>query len=467
MTDLWKYGAGELAAMIRRGEVSSVEVLESHLLRIESVNGSVNAIVKLLKDEALARAAEIDADRAKGADLGPLGGVPFTIKENIDFAGTATTNGLKALAEAVVSVDAPVVERMKAAGGVPLGRTNLPDVGLRLHTDNELHGLTRNPWKANRTTGGSSGGEAASLALGMTPIGLGNDLGGSLRNPASCCGIASIKPTAGRVPHANLVPMEDESVVFQHMVVEGPMARRVADVRLGLQVLAGYHVRDPRTVPMPLDPPRPAAKRVALLPEPPGGETDPLVAQVARNAGRALAEAGYLVEEVEPPRYEEVVTLWLTLVIADVRGMLPLLQPILGHDALTFLNYIDENSEPTSGESYGLAWMTRSSLQRAWARFFTEWDAILTPTWTQLPFEPNYDVSSAEAALSVMELIRPVLPANALGLPSAAVPAGMVDGLPVGVIVTGAPWCDLTCLEIAEKIEAAKLVPETPIEPLI
>ena len=467
MTDLWKYGAGELAAMIRQGEVTSVEVVEAHLARIDSVNGKVNAIVKVLKDEALAGAAEIDAARAKGVDLGPLGGVPFTIKENIDFSGTATTNGLKALAEAVAPMDSPVVERMKAAGGVPIGRTNLPDVGLRLHTDNELHGLTRNPWKPNRTTGGSSGGEAASLSVGMTPIGLGNDLGGSLRNPASCCGIASIKPTAGRVPHANLIPMEDESVVFQHMVVEGPMARRVTDVRLGLRVLAGYHVRDPRSVPMPLEPPKPATRRVALLPEPPGGATDPRVAEVARNAGRALADAGYVVEEVEPPRYEETLNLWSTLVMADVRGMLPLLQPMLGRDAFTFLNYIDESNDPTTAEVYGMAWMARSSIQRAWAGFFTEWDAILTPTWTQLPFEPNYDVGSAEAAMNVMELIRPVLPANALGLPSAAVPAGLVDGLPVGVLLTGAPWCDLTCLEIAEKIEAAKLAPETPIDPLI
>ena len=467
MADLWKNGASELAEMIRRGDVSSQEVVESHLARIEAVNGSLNAIVKVLGDEAVARAKEIDAALAKGEKLGPLAGVPFTIKENIDVAGMATTNGLPALAEALAPADAPVVERMKAAGGVPLGRTNMPDVGLRLHTDSALYGLTRNPWNQNRTPGGSSGGEAASLATGMTPIGLGNDLGGSLRNPASCCGIASIKPTMGRVPHANYIPMEDEGVVFQHMVVEGPMGRRVADVRLGLSILSGWHVRDPRTVPMPLEPPFAPKKRVALVPNPPAGETDARIAEATRNAGRALEQAGYVVEEIEPPRYEEAVGVWAGLVMGDVRVSLPLMAPLLSDDANKFLNFADEANEPTTMESYAQAWMVRNSLQRAWGQFFTEYDAVITPTWTQLPFEPNWDVSSSEAAMGVLELIRPVMPANALGLPSAAVPAGLVDGVPVGVLVTGPMWCDLTCLEIAESIEAGGLFPKTPIDPVL
>ena len=467
MAELWKHGAGELAAMMRRGEVSSAEVVEAHLARIEAVNGSLNAIVKVLDDEAKTRAAEIDAARVKGEELGPLAGVPFTIKENIDFAGHPTTNGLPALAEAVPPFDAPVVERMRAAGGVPLARTNLPDMGLRVHTDSTLHGLTRNPWNQEHTAGGSSGGEAASLATGMTPIGLGNDVGGSLRNPATCCGIASIKPTMGRVPHANFIPMEDESIVFQHMVAEGPMARRVADVRLGLSILAGWHVRDPRTIPMPLEPPRQPTKRVALLPNPPGGETDARVAEVARAAGRALAEAGYTVEEVEPPRYEEVLEVWINLLLADIRVALPLLSPIMGDDANKFLNFANEIYEPSTMETYAQGWMVRNSLQREWARFYNEWDAVLSPTWAQLPFKHGFDLISAETAKQALEIVRPVLPGNALGLPSAAVPAGLVDGLPVGVLVTGALWCDLTCLDIAEKIEAAGLFPGTPIDPVL
>ena len=152
MADLWKHGAGELAEMIRTGKTSSVEVVEAHLARIEAVNESLNAMVKVLGEEALARASEIDAALAKGEKLGPLAGVPFTVKENIDFAGLPTTNGVIGLAEAVAPSDAPVVERMRGAGGVAIGRTNLPDLGLRIHTDSALHGLTRNPWNPDRTS---------------------------------------------------------------------------------------------------------------------------------------------------------------------------------------------------------------------------------------------------------------------------------------------------------------------------
>jgi amidase len=466
MADLWKHGAVELAEIIRTGQASSVEVVEAHLARIESVNNSVNAIVKTLPEQALDRASEIDNALVKGEKLGPLAGVPFTVKENIDFAGLPTTNGLPGLAEAIAPSDAPVVERMRGAGGVAIGRTNLPDMGLRVHTDSALHGLTRNPWNHDRTAGGSSGGEAVSLATGMSPIGLGNDIGGSLRNPASCCGIASIKPTMGRIPHANVIPIEDEGVVAQHMVAEGPMARRVADVRLGLSILAGGHIRDPRTVPMPLEPPTSPTKRVCLLPDPPGGQTDSRIVEVTRAAGQALEKAGYIVDEIEPPRYEEVTMVWGSLLMADMRVALPLLAPLLSDDANKFLNYSDEIFEPSTLDTYAQAWMQRSSLQRAWGQFFSEWDAVLTPTWTQLPFEHGYDISSASAAGKVLELIRPVLPGNALGLPSAAVPGGMVDGLPVGVLVTGAWWHDLTCLDIAEAIEAAELVPKTPIDPV-
>ena len=217
---------------------------------------------------------------------------------------------------------------------------------------------------------------------------------------------------------------------------------------------------------MPLEPPTLPVKRVALLPDPPAGETDPRIAEVTRAAGQVLEKVGYIVEEVEPPRYEEVIAIWASLLMADIRSALPLLAPLLSDNASQFLKYADEINEPTTMDTYAQAWMQRNSLQRAWGQFFTEWDAVLTPTWTQLPFEHGYDISSASAAENVLELIRPVMPGNVLGLPSAAVPAGVVDGLPVGVLVTGAMWHDLTCLDIAEKIEAAELVPQTPIDPL-
>ena len=177
---------------------------------------------------------------AAGEDVGPLHGVPITVKENIDVAGSATTQGVAAFEHAIASVDAPIVERMRARGAIPFARTNLPDFGLRVHTDSPLRGLTRNPWSPNVTAGGSSGGEASALASGMTPLGLGNDIGGSLRNPAHCCGIASIKPSTGVVPHASSLPPVD---VDDHVPADGRAgrdgpprrrrARRAADRRRG------------------------------------------------------------------------------------------------------------------------------------------------------------------------------------------------------------------------------------------
>lgn len=201
-TSLWQLSALELARHVAAKEVSCTEVVDAHLRRIAEVNPGLNAIVRVLDDEARAAARAADAQVASGLPLGPLHGVPFTVKENIDMAGHATTWGVAALAHALVPADAPVVARMRAAGAIAIGRSNMPDMALRVHTDSSLHGLTRNPWNAGRTCAGSSGGEAVALATGMTALGLGNDLGGSLRNPASACGVASIRPSAGRVPDA-------------------------------------------------------------------------------------------------------------------------------------------------------------------------------------------------------------------------------------------------------------------------
>lgn len=197
MTELWALSALDMAAQIGSGATTSRAVIEAHLARMDAVNPHLNAVVNRMDDQALQAADAADEAVARGETLGPLHGVPFTVKENIDCLGTPTTNGVVALAEAMPTLDAPVVERMRAAGAIPVGRTNLPDFGLRVSTDSSLRGLTRNPWHPGRTAGGSSGGEASAIAAGMSPLGLGNDIGGSLRNPAHCCGIASIKPTVG------------------------------------------------------------------------------------------------------------------------------------------------------------------------------------------------------------------------------------------------------------------------------
>ncbi len=273
-TQLWQRTASELALMIAGREVTSAEVVEAHLARIEVINPRVNAIVRVLTDDARARASMADQAVARGDKLGPLHGVPCTVKENIDVAGLPTTWGVPALAGAVAPMDAPVVQRMREAGAIPIARTNLPDMAMRVSTDSTLYGLTRNPWNAQRTAGGSSGGEAVALATGMSPMGLGNDMCGSLRNPSNACGIATIRPSTGRVPHAGFVPREDSLLSVQLMLSQGPMARRVADVRIGLQVLMGAHPRDPWSISAPLiGTAVPTPIRVALVAAPPGCST--------------------------------------------------------------------------------------------------------------------------------------------------------------------------------------------------
>ena len=467
MSDLWRRGAGELAGMIARGEVSSMEVVSAHLERIEAVNPSLNAITELLAESARDAAVAADQARANGAKAGPLHGVPFTVKQNIDLAGSSTNWGLPALANAMPPIDSPVVERMKQAGAIPIGRTNCPDMALRVHTDSALFGLTRNPWHPGRTAGGSSGGEGSALAAGMTPIGLGNDIGGSLRNPAACCGIASLKPSHGVVPSCTVIPAADGPASFQLMPVEGPMGRTIADVRLGLSVIAGRHPRDPYSVDATLQSAPPAHRplRVALLDEPPGGSTDPRVAARTRAAAETLSAAGYEVLEKPPPRFEEVIATWTDFIVADIRMMRGQLAPIMGADAVQFLDVILEARPELDLAGYTAVLMARQSLMRDWALWFTDIDLLLTPTWTQLPFEHGWDAASAENSLATVEMMRPVMPANVLGLPSACVPTGLVEGVPVGVLLTADRFADDTALAAAEIIEAT-LGLATPIDPV-
>jgi amidase len=473
MQPLWTFSALELARHIAAREVSCVEVMEAHLQRIQAVNPRLNAIVHVLDGPARAEAQAADRQAARGGPLGPLHGVPFTVKENIDMAGLPTTWGVQALAQAMVPVDAPVVQRLRAAGAIPIGRTNLPDMALRVHTDSSLHGPTRNPWHPGRTAGGSSGGEAVALATGMSALGLGNDLGGSLRNPANACGIASIRPTSGRVPDAGHVPAEDRLLAVQLMNVQGPMARRVADVRAALQVLMGAHPRDPWAVDAPFDsPPTQRPLRVAVVAEPPGGRTDPAISAVVRRAADALASAGYEVVETCPPRYEEAIGAWAQLLLGDFALVMPHLRPMMGDDARTFIDTVSAlvPALPDAAALSGLL-MARDGIARAWSQWFADTPLVLSPTWTQLPFEVRAeggdDVASPQATAAVVEMMRPVLPANLLGLPSACVPAGRdaATGLPVGVLLTGARFRDDTCLAAAEAIEArCGLV--TPIDPV-
>ncbi|MEN9823139.1 MAG: hypothetical protein RLZ04_1565 [Actinomycetota bacterium] len=464
--ELWRKGALELAGLIARREVSSREVVEAHLARIDEVNPRLNAVVRRLDAEAFAAADAADAQVAAGAPLGPLHGVPVTVKENIDVAGTPTTQAVHLLAEAIASVDAPLVERARRAGCIPIGRTNLPDLGLRVTTESSLHGNTHNPWHPTRTAGGSSGGEGSALASGMSPLGFGNDIGGSLRNPATCCGVTSIKPTTGVVPSATVVPPEDTGIAGQLMLADGPMARHVADVRAGLLAIAGQHDRDPRSVPVVLaDRSAGRAMRVAVLADPPGGSTHPDVVAAVRRAADALADSGAEVVEVDVPSFERAVELWGVILLQEIQGQIELLNVVMGEAGRRFLSFGTEVFPLIDVPTLMASFLDRNRIDREWHRMLTEHDVLLMPTWAQPPFELGADIESVDAARMVLEQLRPVLPANLLGLPAAVVPAGMADGMPVGAQLVGRRFADLTCLAAAEVVEQA-LGTITPIDPV-
>lgn len=455
----------ELAAAIRSRETSSREVLDAHVARVGRVNGELNAIVVLLGEEAEKAADAADRAVADGADLGPLHGVPITVKENIDVAGWPTTQGVVALADAVSPIDAPNVERIREAGAIPFARTNLPDLGLRVHTDSSLRGLTRNPWDADRTTGGSSGGEASALAAGMSPLGLGNDLGGSLRNPAHCCGIAALKPSTGVVPHASFHPPQDPLIMFQLMAVEGPMARRVGDLRAALLAMAGAHRRDPLSLPVVLAGARTDGRfRVAVCTDPPGGPTDPGIAAAIRRTADALADADHEVGDDVPATYARSIELWAELLMPDIRAARPVFDTVMGPDARTFLDHAMEQYPPIDTATWAELFAQRHGVARDWDDFFGRWDVLLTPTWALPAFRHGADVESLEGGLATLATMRPVLPANLLGLPAAVVPAGLADGMPVGAQLIGPRFADLTVLDVAQVIEDALGV-LTPIDP--
>lgn len=455
---LWRHSAVALAAMIRDRRVSSREVVTSHLERIDEVNDRVNAVTAVLAESALAAAAEADAMEPSGA----LHGVPFTIKENIDLAGSATTQGLPALAEAMPAFDAPVVVRMKAAGAIPLARTNLPEMGLRITTDNPLHGRTLNPWDETRTAGGSSGGEGVALATGMSPIGLGNDIGGSLRNPAYCNGVTSLKPTTGRIPAYHAIPEAVQPIAFRLMAVEGPMARTVADLETAYPLLSGWDPLDPFSVSADLQGP-PVAKKAGLVTAMPFSSLPEATVAAIERAGRELEQRGWTVEEVTPPELELVNELWARVLAADLANMAPLLAPMMSAPAMGLLEGLLTTFDPADMTVTQL-FSERDRLAMDWSRMFVDHPVLVGPIWADLPFRHDADVDPETGLETTQRELQFITPGNLLGIPAVAVPTGVADGLPTGVQVYGERWREDLCLEVAGVIEAG-VDPITPMDP--
>jgi len=314
MQDLWRLSAIDLAALVRSKKVSAKEAVAAALARLDAVNPKINAVVDHRSDDVLKEASRVDAAIARGEDAGPLAGVPVTVKVNIDQEGFATTNGLKLQAGAIAKSNSPVIDNLRKAGAVILGRTNCPAFSYRWFTTNLIHGDTKNPRDPGVTPGGSSGGAGAAVAAGIGHIAHGTDIAGSIRYPAYACGVHGLRPTVGRIAAFNAA-LPERTIGPQISAVSGPLARTIADLRIALAAMSSKDVRDPWWVPAPLEGP-PVQKRAALCLNPDGLDPVPEVKAAVADAGKRLARAGWTVEEISntPPLREAAdwqTKLWL------------------------------------------------------------------------------------------------------------------------------------------------------------
>jgi amidase len=410
-----------------------------------------------LSDAALKQAAQADAARARGEALGPLHGVPVTIKINIDVEGQANSNGIPALKDNIAPGDSPVTANLRKAGAIILGLTNTPEFSMRGFTDNPLHGQTLNPWDPAITCGGSSGGAGASVALGIGAIAHGNDIGGSLRWPAFCNGVATIKPTQGRIPAYNPSAAAERPLMAQFMSAQGPLARSVADVRLGLEVMSQRDPRDPWWVPAPLEGPKPPAPiRVALAKLPADMRPDPAVMALVRQAADHLADAGYAVEEVEVPDLDGTWQLWADLLLTELVVLQKAQMWEVGSDRFkTALEGFIGLGTALDQEGYMKGIAQRSRVIRNWLAFLETYPVLLTPL--SIAPVPGKDADLGGPA-QVRKLfhhdLRFMGAMNLLGLPAAVVPVGLAGGAPAGVQLVASRYREDLCLDAAAAIEA-------------
>lgn len=458
MSELWKRGAAELAALIRSREVSCREVVVAHLQRIANANPGLNAVTVVLEETALEAADAADSALQAGNPVGDLCGVPFTVKEGIDVAGSATTHGLAPLKNAMAKKDSPVVAALRTAGAIPIARTNMPEFGMRWHTTNGLHGATKNPWDSNRTPGGSSGGEAAAIASGMSPLGIGSDGAGSLRWPAQCCGISALKPSHGRIPVVSNGPFP---FAFQLLAALGPMARRVDDLRLAFRHMCGESSGDPWHVPAPLEwPPVQKPIHIAVMADPGGMGVHADVAHAVGSAARMLADAGYVIEEHEAPSIQRASEIYMQIMSRFGRTTAEPERAPVGLVSAEFDQFwamFHQPWERAAGEASHDPMMERVTIYRAWADVLSECPLVLAPIATQPAFQIGEDLKP-EWGERWMSALRMIMVPSLLGLPSVAVPAEISGGIPQGVQIIGRRFREDLCLEAAEAIESRSVL---------
>ena len=462
MTDLTLLPAVHMAALLRSKAVSPLELVKEHLSRIERLNPRLNAFVTVDAERALAQARAAGQAIMDGAELGPLHGVPVTIKSSIDVAGLLTESGSRLRAGSMATEDAPLVVRLKAAGAIVLGNTNVPEMLMAYETDNLLRGRTNNPWDLARTPGGSSGGESAAIAAGLSAAGVGSDGGGSIRVPAHFTGICGLKPTPGRIPSTGHFPPAVGP--FSLLGVVGPMARSVADVALLFELLAGPDDGDPAAAPAPQQHPSHAevkATVVGYFEEDDAIPVTPETRAAVRVAADALQRAGIETRPFRPRGLARARDLWW--VLFGLSGALVLGPALAGREPelspiLREFRGLVAAEPPLSAERLMQAWMGRDELRRDLLVQMREVPVFLCPVCSLPAFRHGEREWSIEGS-TVCYLREPDVMTysqwfNLLGNPALVVPVGRsAEGLPIGVQVVGRPYEEERLLALGAEIE--------------
>ena len=442
-----------LAKAIRTKQVSSREVVEAHLRRIEQVNPKINAVVQLVSEQALARAAEADRAISRGDKIGPLHGIPMTIKDSLDTADVITTAGTKGRERYIPASDATVVKRLRETGAILLGKTNTPEITLAGETDNLVYGRTNNPYDLSKTTGGSSGGAVAIVAAGGSPFDVGSDSAGSIRVPCSFCGVAGIKPTSGRVPLTGHTPSYDMGS-SQSWNQPGPIARYVEDLALILPLIAGPDWSDPYAVPAPLGAPDSIELRklrISFHTDNGVASTTETVREGVRKAAHALSVLGSVVEEIRPPGIPEfladrgagdggalVRSVLKSAGTADVSEVSPFLRP--------FFNPQAKSASAAELEAY---LVRTSSFRSRMLSFMEQFDVIVCPAFGQPA--PSHGFSNKRR---FPQDVSYTWVYNVTGWPAAVVRCGTSpDGLPIGVQIVARPFREDVALAVALNLE--------------
>ncbi len=459
MNDLTFLPAVAMAEQIRQKKISSVELVEAHLVQIERLNSRLNAFVQVDAEGARRAAQHADAAVMQEKVLGPLHGVPISIKSSISVAGMRCESGTRLRAGLISTQDAPLVTRLKNAGAIVLGVTNTPEFLMAWETDNLLYGCTNSPWDLERTPGGSSGGEAAAIAAGMSAGGVGSDGGGSIRVPAHFSGICGLKPTPGRIPATGHFPVS--AGPFALIGVVGPMARTVADLKVLFEVMQGPDDGDTCAAPVPvrwLSADAVKNLRIGYFEDDGRTQVTPETRVAVRTAAKALRSAGFQVEPFQPPGLEEARQLWHKFfVVAGGMLLKPMfkegdadLSPILKQ----FLDWSAEQPAHT-GRSLLDAWIQRDLLRARFLAQMQQYPILLCPAAAVPAFrhgERSWQVEGKTVhyldAWSYTEFF------NLLGNPAAVVPVGRSpEGLPIGVQIVGRPWEEEQVLAVAAELE--------------